>query len=154
MEFSIVSSYLGYAIPAVNCVTSSGINACLEAARKNDAPIIIQFSSGGSQVRICQVDALPNALYLVSLKVGPYVFSLLPPSFTVERHLTTTTTVLPLQVQYRVPFTFELWQNNMEFQSFSTRTTAPRNSSPGLMACWLHRNATFKIMANPCFHPT
>jgi len=39
----------GFAIPAVNCVTSSSINACLEAARKNDAPIIIQFSSGGSQ---------------------------------------------------------------------------------------------------------
>jgi fructose-bisphosphate aldolase, class II len=39
----------GYAIPAVNCVSSSGINACLEAARANDAPIIIQFSSGGSQ---------------------------------------------------------------------------------------------------------
>jgi len=39
----------GYAIPAVNCVSSSGINACLEAARVNDAPIIIQFSSGGSQ---------------------------------------------------------------------------------------------------------
>ena len=30
-------------------MTSSSINACLEAARKNDAPIIIQFSSGGSQ---------------------------------------------------------------------------------------------------------
>jgi fructose-bisphosphate aldolase class II len=30
-------------------VSSSGINACLEAARRNDAPIIIQFSSGGSQ---------------------------------------------------------------------------------------------------------
>jgi len=39
----------GYAIPAVNCVSSSGINACIEAARANDAPIIIQFSSGGSQ---------------------------------------------------------------------------------------------------------
>lgn len=39
----------GYAIPAVNCVSSCGINACLEAARKNDAPIIIQFSSGGAQ---------------------------------------------------------------------------------------------------------
>mmetsp|Transcript_10179 Transcript_10179/g.24341 ORF Transcript_10179/g.24341 Transcript_10179/m.24341 type:complete len:432 (+) Transcript_10179:60-1355(+) len=39
----------GYAIPAVNCVSNSGINACLEAARKNDAPIIVQFSSGGSQ---------------------------------------------------------------------------------------------------------
>jgi fructose-bisphosphate aldolase class II len=39
----------GYAIPAVNCVSSSSINSCLEAARRNDAPIIIQFSSGGSQ---------------------------------------------------------------------------------------------------------
>ena len=39
----------GYAIPAVNCVTSSSVNACLEAARQNDAPIIIQFSSGGAQ---------------------------------------------------------------------------------------------------------
>jgi len=39
----------GYAIPAVNCISSSSINTCLEAARKNDAPIIIQFSSGGSQ---------------------------------------------------------------------------------------------------------
>ena len=39
----------GYAIPAVNCVTSSSVNACLEAARKMDAPIIIQFSSGGAQ---------------------------------------------------------------------------------------------------------
>merc|ERR1719316_2459112 len=39
----------GYAIPAVNCVTSSSVNACLEAARKMDSPIMIQFSSGGSQ---------------------------------------------------------------------------------------------------------
>ena len=38
-----------YAIPAVNCVTSSTINACMEAAREADAPIMIQFSSGGSQ---------------------------------------------------------------------------------------------------------
>lgn len=37
------------AIPAVNCVSSSSINSCLEAARKNDAPVIIQFSSGGAQ---------------------------------------------------------------------------------------------------------
>ena len=44
-----LSQKRGYAIPAVNCVTSSSVNACLEAARKADAPIIIQFSSGGSQ---------------------------------------------------------------------------------------------------------
>jgi len=39
----------GYAIPAVNCVTSSSVNACLEAAAKAQAPIMIQFSSGGAQ---------------------------------------------------------------------------------------------------------
>lgn len=30
-------------------MTSSSVNACLEAARKADAPIMIQFSSGGAQ---------------------------------------------------------------------------------------------------------
>jgi len=39
----------GYAIPAVNCVTSSSVNACLEAAAEAKAPIMIQFSSGGAQ---------------------------------------------------------------------------------------------------------
>jgi len=39
----------GFAIPAVNCISSSSVNYCLEAARANDAPIMIQFSSGGSQ---------------------------------------------------------------------------------------------------------
>merc|ERR1719478_1273115 len=37
----------GYAIPAVNCTMSPIINACLEAAKKANAPIIIQFSNGG-----------------------------------------------------------------------------------------------------------
>ena len=37
----------GYAIPAVNCTMSPIINACLEAAKKANAPMIIQFSNGG-----------------------------------------------------------------------------------------------------------
>ena len=53
VSFSSCLSFLltqtGYAIPAVNVVSSSGINACLEAARKAGSPMIIQFSSGGSQ---------------------------------------------------------------------------------------------------------
>lgn len=36
-----------FAIPAVNCVGSDSINACLEAAAKANSPIIIQFSNGG-----------------------------------------------------------------------------------------------------------
>jgi len=39
----------GYAIPAVNVVTSCSISACLEAASKNGGPMIIQFSRGGGQ---------------------------------------------------------------------------------------------------------
>ena len=50
-ELNTFFHLLGYAIPAVNCVSSSGINACLEAARNSNAPVIVQFSSGGSQVR-------------------------------------------------------------------------------------------------------
>lgn len=37
----------GFAIPAVNVVGSSSINAALEAAVKAESPIIIQFSNGG-----------------------------------------------------------------------------------------------------------
>merc|ERR1719453_408705 len=39
----------GFAIPAVNCVTSSTINTVLEAAAKYNAPVMVQFSNGGSQ---------------------------------------------------------------------------------------------------------
>jgi len=37
----------GYAIPAVNCTMSPVTNACLEAAAKAKAPMMIQFSNGG-----------------------------------------------------------------------------------------------------------
>jgi fructose-bisphosphate aldolase class II len=39
----------GYAIPAVNVTSSSTANAVLEAARDNNAPVIIQISNGGGQ---------------------------------------------------------------------------------------------------------
>jgi len=37
----------GYAIPAVNCTSSSSVNAVLEAAKKNNSPVMIQVSNGG-----------------------------------------------------------------------------------------------------------
>jgi len=37
----------GFAIPAINCVSSSSVNACLEAAAKTKNPVIIQISQGG-----------------------------------------------------------------------------------------------------------
>jgi len=39
----------GYAIPAVNVVTSCSIAGCLEAGAKFGGPMIIQFSRGGAQ---------------------------------------------------------------------------------------------------------
>jgi len=39
----------GYAIPAVNVVSSCSISGCLEAAKKNGGPMMIQFSRGGGQ---------------------------------------------------------------------------------------------------------
>lgn len=39
----------GFAIPAVNAVSSCGINACMEAAMKFGGPMIVQFSRGGGQ---------------------------------------------------------------------------------------------------------
>ena len=39
----------GFALPAVNVVSSSTINAVMETAAKLNAPVIIQFSNGGGQ---------------------------------------------------------------------------------------------------------
>lgn len=38
----------GYAIPAFNCTTTSTINAVLEAGKKMNRPVMVQFSEGGS----------------------------------------------------------------------------------------------------------
>jgi fructose-bisphosphate aldolase class II len=38
-----------YALPAVNVVNTSSVNAVLEAARDNNSPAMVQFSAGGSQ---------------------------------------------------------------------------------------------------------
>ena len=38
----------GYAIPAVNVIGSSSVNAVMETARELNSPVIIQFSNGGA----------------------------------------------------------------------------------------------------------
>ena len=38
----------GFAIPAVNVVGSSTVNAVMEAAKLANAPVMIQFSNGGA----------------------------------------------------------------------------------------------------------
>ncbi len=39
----------GYALPAVNVVNTESLNGVLEAAKKANSPVIIQFSNGGAQ---------------------------------------------------------------------------------------------------------
>ena len=38
-----------FALPAVNCVSTSSVNGVLETAAKLNAPVIVQFSNGGAQ---------------------------------------------------------------------------------------------------------
>lgn len=47
-----------FALPAVNVTSSSTINASMETAAKNNAPIVIQFSNGGGQFMAGK--SLPN----------------------------------------------------------------------------------------------
>jgi len=50
----------GYAIPAVNVVSSCSISGCLEAAKKFGGPMIIQFSRGGGQYIAGKAAENPN----------------------------------------------------------------------------------------------
>ena len=38
-----------FAIPGVNVVSSSSVNACMEAAKKAGGPVMVTFSRGGGQ---------------------------------------------------------------------------------------------------------
>ena len=53
------------AIPAVNVVSSSTINACMEAAKVANSPIIIQFSHGGGQFMAGK--SIPNSENVASI---------------------------------------------------------------------------------------
>lgn len=46
--FFAIAKKNGFAIPAVNVVGSSTVNAVLESAKVANAPVIIQFSNGGA----------------------------------------------------------------------------------------------------------
>lgn len=48
LELFEVAKKNQFALPAVNVVSSSSVNAALEAAREANSPIIIQFSNGGA----------------------------------------------------------------------------------------------------------
>jgi len=63
----------GYAIPAVNCTSSSSANACLEAAAKNNSPIMIQVSNGGGKFMVGKAVKDDNAAAAGSIALAYHV---------------------------------------------------------------------------------
>ncbi|WP_024610981.1 class II fructose-bisphosphate aldolase [Pseudoalteromonas sp. TB64] len=66
-----------YALPAVNVVSTSSINATLEAAQKMKSPVIIQLSNGGAQFFCGKGLSLPDqqAAVLGAVSAANYVHS-------------------------------------------------------------------------------
>lgn len=49
-----------FAIPGVNVVSSSSVNACMEAAKKAGGPVMVTFSRGGGQL----LGSAPGGVFL------------------------------------------------------------------------------------------
>jgi len=64
-----------YAIPAVNCTSSSSANACLEAARKAKSPVMIQVSNGGGSFLLGKGVKDPNAATVGAIALAMHVRS-------------------------------------------------------------------------------
>jgi len=65
----------GYAIPAVNCTSSSTCNAVLEAARKFNSPVMIQVSNGGGSFVAGKGVKDPNSAAIGSVALAMHVRS-------------------------------------------------------------------------------
>jgi fructose-bisphosphate aldolase class II len=65
----------GYAIPAFNCTSSSVCNAVLEAAAKNNSPVIIQVSNGGAAFFQGKSIKDPNAAAVGAVAMAMHVRS-------------------------------------------------------------------------------
>eukprot|EP00045_Choanoeca_perplexa_P015071 m.182242 g.182242 ORF g.182242 m.182242 type:complete len:360 (-) comp16882_c0_seq1:3694-4773(-) len=48
MKLLAYAKETGFAMPAVNCTTTSTVNAALEAAAKSNSPVMLQVSNGGA----------------------------------------------------------------------------------------------------------
>jgi len=64
-----------YAIPAVNCTSSSTINAALEAGKKNNSPVMIQVSNGGGSFLVGKSIKDPKAAAAGSVALAMHVRS-------------------------------------------------------------------------------
>ena len=49
-----------FALPAVNVINTSTVNAVMEAAKELNSPAIIQFSNGGAQFFACLLYTSPS----------------------------------------------------------------------------------------------
>jgi fructose-bisphosphate aldolase class II len=65
----------GYAIPAINCTSSSTCNAVLEAGRKFNSPVIIQVSNGGGAFMAGKANKDPNAAAVGAVALAMHVRS-------------------------------------------------------------------------------
>jgi fructose-bisphosphate aldolase class II len=65
----------GFAIPAVNCTSSSVANSVLEAARKAKSPIIIQCSNGGGAFMLGKGCKTADAAAIGSISLAMHVRS-------------------------------------------------------------------------------
>jgi len=65
----------GYAIPAVNCTSSSTANAVMEAGRANNSPVIIQVSNGGGGFLAGKAVKDPDAAAVGSVALAMHVRS-------------------------------------------------------------------------------
>jgi len=106
----------GYAIPAVNCISSSSINSCLESARLNGSPIIVQFSAGGETRKGKTTITFTLSLSLSLTKLTPHQV----PSSMQAKDSTIPTTPPPSREQFRALSTFARWPSSMAFPWFST----------------------------------
>jgi fructose-bisphosphate aldolase class II len=68
----------GYAIPAFNCTSSSTCNAVLEAAMKNNSPVMIQASNGGGAFYIGKGCKDPNAAAAGAVAMALHVRAVAP----------------------------------------------------------------------------
>ena len=60
---------------AVNCTSSSSINACLEAAKKYNSPVMIQVSNGGGAFMVGKAIKEANAAVAGSVALAMHVRS-------------------------------------------------------------------------------
>jgi hypothetical protein len=132
---------VGYAIPAVNCTSSSTVNAALEAAQKAKSPIICQFSNGGAAFYAGKgIDNKNQEASILGMLAFPscseFPFGLLELE-RAQQHFTMAS-IHSLSAASQAPSLVRImctpWLSTMASSPWPTLTTAPRSYSRGCTA--------------------